>query len=378
MNHCVVIPDSFKGSMDSIEICSIIKEKILEYYPECKVTCVPVADGGEGTAECFRHAMSAQKIPLSSTGPFGEPLECYYARFGDTAVIEMAQCAGLPLAEGRLNPAKATTYGVGTMIRHAVEHGCREIVIGLGGSATNDGGTGMAAALGVQFFDQSGNRFIPTGDTLTEITRIDRQECDALLAGCKITAMCDIDNPMFGEQGAACIFGPQKGADPQMVSLLDQNLRALAKAIHQNLSLDVSILPGSGAAGAMGAGVVAFLNGSLKSGIQTVLDLVKFETICKDADLIFTGEGKIDSQSLRGKVVIGVSERAQKMEIPVIAVVGDVGSDAAGAYDRGVSAIVSINQVAVPFSQAKLRSKSDLCDTIDSLMRIFRLASQIK
>jgi glycerate kinase len=378
MKHCVVIPDSFKGSMDSLEICSIIKEKILEYEPACKVSCIPVADGGEGTADCFLHALSAQKVTLSSTGPFGEPIECYYARFQNTAVIELAQCAGLPLAEGRLNPGKATTYGVGTMIRHAVEHGCTEIVIGLGGSATNDGGVGMAAALGTIFYDQNQTPFLPTGDTLAQITKIDCNECQKLLSGCQITAMCDIDNPMYGEQGAAAVFAPQKGADASMVHLLDENLRALDQSIQRNLHKQVADLPGAGAAGAAGAGVVAFLNGNLKSGIQTVLDLVNFESICQDADLILTGEGKIDGQSLRGKVVIGVSERAKKLHIPVIAIVGDIGEDAEGAYEHGVSAIISINRVAVPFSQARQRSKTDLRDTVDTLMKIFKIHSKMK
>lgn len=367
MKKCIVMPDSFKGSISSIDACHIIQEAILAHQPDCVVDLIPVADGGEGTVDCFLEALGGEKVTVAVSGPFGEPVEAYYARCGNIAIIEMAQAAGLPQAEGRLNPAKATTYGVGELIQHAAEQGASEIYLGLGGSCTNDAGVGMARALGAVFY-RGEDAFVPDADTLHQITRFDRSAVSMHLKGCTVTAMCDIDNPLFGEQGAAYVFAPQKGADEAMVQLLDQNLRALGTLIGETADL-----PGAGAAGGMGAGVVAFLNGTLKPGIQTVLDLVSFEERLADTDAVFTGEGKIDAQSLRGKVVIGIARRAKKMGVPVIALVGDIGEGAEGAYDEGVAAIFSINQVAVPFSQARLRSKQDLRQTVDNLMRFQRI-----
>ena len=369
MKKCVIIPDSFKGSMDSIAICRIIDETILSFYPQCQNLLVPVADGGEGTVECFVQALSAEKIPVEATGPYDEPITVSYARTGDTAIVEMAMCAGLPQVEDRKNPALTTTSGVGLVIKKAVQDGCRKIILGLGGSCTNDGGTGMAHALGVRFYKASGEAFRPTGGTLHLIDKMDASQAESLLRNVEVTAMCDIDNPLYGPTGAAFVFGPQKGADKEQVLLLDEGLQNLARVILKSLGKDVAQLPGSGAAGGMGAGVAAFLNGSLQSGIQTVLNTVGFDELIKDADLIFTGEGKIDGQSLRGKVVIGVAERAKAQGIPVIAIVGDVGDDAEGAYERGVSAIFSINRVAVDFEKARLRSPRDLRSTVEALMR---------
>lgn len=373
MNKCVIIPDSFKGTLSSTQICEIIASKVKEFYPECEVIQIPVADGGEGTVDCFLHAMQADKVSVSVTGPYNEALDCYYARRDNVAIIEMAQAAGLPLVEKRKNPAITTTYGVGLMIKHAIENGCSDIIIGLGGSCTNDAGVGAACALGVKFYDKDGNAFLPTGNTLSKIVKIDTREAKSFLAHCTITAMCDIDNPMYGPNGAAYIYGPQKGADAEMVAELDYNLRRISELITDNLGIDVSRLPGAGAAGAMGAGIVAFLGGSLKSGIHTILDLIKFEQLIENADLIFTGEGKIDSQSLRGKVVIGVAERAAKKNIPVVAVVGAIGEDAEKAYDRGVGAIFSINRAPVDFEISRFQSKENLAATIDSLLRFRRL-----
>jgi glycerate kinase len=373
MKKCVIVPDSFKGTLSSLEVCEIISTKIREFYSECEIIQIPVADGGEGTVDCFLHALKAQKVYVRVTGPYNESLDCYYARKDNTAIIEMAQAAGLPLVENRKNPAITTTYGVGMMIRHAVENGCTDIVIGLGGSCTNDAGVGAACALGAKFYDKEGNAFIPTGNTLHKITTIDIAEVYRLLENCSVTAMCDIDNPMFGENGAAYIFAPQKGADTQMVAELDYNLRMLSDTIINTLGTDVSMLNGAGAAGAMGAGIVAFLGGSLKSGIHTVLDIIQFEQLIENADIIFTGEGKIDGQSLRGKVVIGVAERASRKNIPVVAVVGAIGEDAEKSYAKGVSTIFSINRAPVDFSVSRYQSKENLAATIDSLLRFYNV-----
>ena len=376
MKKCVIMPDSFKGTLSSIEICDIIKEKVLEFYPDCQVKAVPVADGGEGTVDCFLYAIDAEKVELRVQNAYMEPVDVYYAKVGSQAILEMAQPAGLPQAEGRLNPKVTSTYGVGQMIRHAVENGCTDIVIGLGGSSTNDGGTGAAAALGTVFRNAEGESFIPAGGTLKEIVSIDNSETRKLLEGVSITAMCDINNPMYGPQGAAYIFGPQKGADPEMVKELDSQLIYLSELIQKDLGTDVSRMEGAGAAGALGAGIVAFMGGKLKSGIQTVLDMIHFEELAAGADMVFTGEGRIDSQSLGGKVVIGIAERAKRLGVPVTAVVGSIGDGAEGAYELGVNAIFSINRTAEDFSVSRYKSKENLTGTVDSLIRFYMAAGK--
>ena len=380
MKKVIFMPDSFKGTMSSSEICAIMKEQVLAHFPDCKTMSIPVADGGEGTVECFIEAMNGERVTLTAKGPYMEDIESFYATVdgGKTAIIEMAATASLPMVLGRENPCLTTTFGVGQLIRDAVAKGCKKIVVGLGGSCTNDMGAGAAAGAGAVFYDADGNTFVPTGSTLHKIAKIDVSAIKKLLEGIEITAMCDIDNPLYGETGAAYVFSPQKGADPDTVKLLDENLREGAETVKKELGIDVADIPGAGAAGGMGAGMVAFFGATLKPGIETVLDTVGFEDIAKDADFIFTGEGRIDSQSLRGKVVIGIAGRAKAINVPVIAIVGDIGDNMEPAYDMGVSAIYSINRVAVDFSKAKHRSKSDLALTVDTVMRTLKLGMNLK
>ena len=375
MKKIILMPDSFKGTMSSSEICALMKEQILRHFPDCKVDSIPVADGGEGTVECFIEAMNGVRYTLTVKGPYMENIEGFYATVdgGKTAIIEMAAAASLPMVAGRENPRLTTTYGVGELIKDAVARGCKKIVVGLGGSCTNDMGVGAAAGAGAIFYDADGKSFVPTGATLSKIAKIDVKPLKELLGDVEIVAMCDIDNPLYGESGAAYVFSPQKGANPETVKLLDDNLRACAKTVKSELGVDVADLPGAGAAGGMGAGMVAFFGATLKPGIDTVLDTVGFESIAADADMIITGEGRIDSQSLRGKVVIGIAQRAKEINTPVIAVVGDIGDNMEPAYEMGVTAIYSINRVAVPFSVAKHRSKSDLALTVDTLMRTLKI-----
>ena len=370
MKKAVLIPDSFKGTMSSAEIISIMKERILHYHPDCSVVSIPVADGGEGSVDSFLAALGGEKIRLKTKGPWGDCTESFYGMLPDkTAVIEMAASAGLPQVGDRKDPSKTTTYGVGELILDAAKHGARKLVIGLGGSATNDAGCGAAAACGVSFFDKDGNKFIPVGETLDKISHIDISTMDESVKALPITAMCDIDNPFYGPTGAAAVFGPQKGADPKMVASLDSKMKALAGLIEDELGISLQQIPGSGAAGGMGGGMKAFFSAGMQMGIDAVLDITGFESLADGADIIFTGEGKIDSQSLRGKVVIGVARKAKKMGIPVIAVVGDIGDDIEGAYDEGVSGIFSINRVAVPYKEARPRAKSDMKLTIDNILR---------
>ena len=370
MKNILLIPDSFKGTMSSEEICSIMDKAIKTHYPDAEVKQIPVADGGEGSVDAFLQALGGEKRSLTVQGPFGKPMESFYGVVkGNTAIIEMAACAGLPLVGDELHPERTTTYGVGELILAAAKSGCKEIIVGLGGSATNDAGCGAAAACGVLFKDEKGKAFIPTGGTLHQVASIDCSGLDKALQNISITTMCDIDNPFYGTKGAAYIFGPQKGADAEMVKILDANLESLAKVISKDCKLDVQAIPGSGAAGGMGGGMAAFFGSALQMGIETVLDTVNFGKLLETADMVLTGEGKIDSQSLRGKVVIGVARRAKKANVPVLAVVGDISDDVEGAYDEGVSGIFSINRLAVDFKIAKKRAHKDMAMTIDNLMR---------
>ncbi|MDR1061564.1 MAG: glycerate kinase, partial [Clostridiales bacterium] len=361
LERFVLIPDSFKGTMSSAEICGILADAIRESFPEAQIRQIPVADGGEGSVDAFLRALPGKKVPARVKGPFFEDVPAFYGLLGDgeTAVVEMAACAGLPLAEGRLDPLAATTFGVGQLILEAARGGAKKIVVGLGGSATNDGGCGAAAAAGMRFLDRGGRQFVPTGGTLADIAEIDASGLDAALRGAEIVAMCDIDNPLHGPEGAACVFGPQKGASPDAVRLLDGGLMNLDAALRSSLGKDLARMPGAGAAGGMGAGMAAFFGAELRMGIEVVLDTVRFDELVKDADMILTGEGKIDAQSLRGKVVVGVARRARASGsgAPVVAIVGDVGDGAEGAYAEGVGGIFSINRLAVDFSQAKPRCR---------------------
>ena len=373
MKKAVLIPDSFKGTMSSSEIIAIMKERIEAYNPGCDIVSIPVADGGEGSVDAFLTALGGEKIKVRTKGPWGDELDSFYGMLPDkTAVIEMAASAGLPQVGDRKDPSKTTTYGVGELILAAAKNGAKRLVIGLGGSATNDAGCGAAAACGVSFLDKEGNSFIPVGGTLDKIYKIDISTMDESVRSLPITAMCDIDNPFYGPTGAAAIFGPQKGADEKMVELLDGKMKHLASIIESQLGIVLQEIPGSGAAGGMGGGMKAFFGARMQMGIDAVLEITGFEDLAAGADMIFTGEGKIDSQSLRGKVVIGVARKARKMGIPVIAVVGDIGDDIDAAYDEGVTGIFSINRVAVPYKEARLRAKSDMKLTMDNILRFMK------
>ncbi len=363
----IVVPDSFKGGISSEKFCAIAKKAINEIYPVAQVVAIPIADGGEGTVDAFLASEGGKKVRAIVNNPFFEDMESFYGVLPDkTAVIEMAACAGLPLAKGRENPLLTTTFGVGQLIRHAVDNGCERIILAMGGSATNDVGCGMACALGARFYDADGHDFVPTGGALNKIRRIDTS---GLRLGVPVTAMCDIDNPLFGKTGAAYVFAPQKGADDASVKLLDDGLRHFAKTVKSELGADIDNIKGGGAAGGLGAGAVCFLSADLKMGIDAILDAASFECQLDDADLVITGEGRIDTQSLRGKAVIGVAKRAKAKNVPVIAVVGDIGDGIEEAYKLGLSGIFSINRVAVPYDKAVLRSENDLYLTMENILR---------
>lgn len=371
----VLIPDSFKGTLSSSQICEILKTGVEKHFPGSETVSIPVADGGEGSVDAFIAAVGGTKEHVTVKNPYFEDMESYYGLIddGQTAVIEMAACAGLPLVENRKDPRKTTTYGVGQLIVAAAEKGVKKIIVGLGGSCTNDGGCGAAAAAGIRFYDEAGEEFVPTGGTTEKIRRIDLSGYNPVLRSVEIVTMCDIDNPMYGPTGAAYIFGPQKGADAKMVLELDEGIANLSQVIAQTIGKDISQIPGTGAAGAMGAGMIAFFGSRLQMGIQTVLDTVKFDQLIEDADYIFTGEGKLDSQSLRGKVVIGIAQRAKTQKKPVIAVVGGTeDSQIEQAYEMGVTAVFPINRLPEDFSVSRHHSEENLAYTVDNILRLMK------
>lgn len=372
MEKNLLVPDSFKGTLSSRQVCQVMAGQLRRFFPQAQVKSIPVADGGEGSVEAFLAAAGGERRTRTVTGPFGEPVEAFYGILGDgrTAVIEMAACAGLPLAEGRLNPERATTYGVGELLLAAKEAGCTKAILGLGGSCTNDGGVGAAAALGAKFTRADGAAFIPSGGTLGEIAALDVSPVAQALQGMELTAMCDIDNPLYGEAGAAAVFAPQKGADAAMVARLDAGLRHLGQVSARCLGRDFSHLPGAGAAGGLGFGMAAFCGAQLRMGIDAVLDAVGFDSLLPGTDVVFTGEGKIDSQSARGKVVSGVAARCRKAGVPVVAVVGQIGQGFEEMYQQGLTAVFSINRAAQPFAESRFHAGENLALTMENIARL--------
>lgn len=370
MAKYVLIPDSFKGTLSSENICRIASEEILRLEPEAEICAIPVADGGEGTVDAFLAAVGGTRAEVPCTGPCGQEVMGFYGLLPDgTAVVEMAAAAGLPLAGACRDPEKTTTYGVGQLMAHALSRGAKRLVLGLGGSATNDGGCGAAAALGAEFLDEEGRAFVPTGGTLTQIAHIRTEGLRETLAGAEVTVMCDIDNPLCGPTGAAAVFGPQKGAEAAMVARMDAGLRHLAETLEKDVGMAVLALAGGGSAGGFGAGAAAFFGGQLRMGIDVVLDLTDFDRKCRGASLVITGEGHLDSQSLRGKTVVGVARRARALGVPAAALVGGCETALDAVYAEGVSGVFPIHPALCTWPQAAARTEEDLRFTMGNLLR---------
>lgn len=375
MQNFILVPDSFKGTLSAIEVCNIMKSSIKNLYKDANIISVPVADGGEGTVDAFLYALGGEKKSIWVSDAFNEQkILAHYAMLkDDIAVIEMATCAGLPLVKNRLEPDKTTTFGVGELIIDAINSGAKKIILGLGGSATNDGGCGMAAALGVKFKDEQDQEFIPTGGTLSKIYKIDMNNIYPKIKDIEFISMCDVDNPLCGKLGASAVFAPQKGADEDMVKSLDEGLAHLAKIIKRDIHIEVKDIKGAGAAGGLGAGSIAFLQSKLTKGIDVILDTIKFDELVSKADIVFTGEGKFDSQSLHGKVVMGVANRSQKYKTPVIVVTGAIGENIQEAYNKGITAIFSINKEPMEFSKSALKSKENMILTMENILRLLKI-----
>ncbi len=358
MKKFLLAPDSFKGTLTASEVCEIEKSAILEVYPDASVVCVPMADGGEGMAESYRLMLGGEKIIRRVTGPLGDPVDAGYTMLpGGMAVMEMAAAAGLPLTGGRRCPLRASTFGVGEMLLDARGRRAAEVLLGLGGSATNDCGIGMAAALGYRFLDSAGRVVEPLAANLGRIDRIVPPESDLNL---RVTAACDVNNPLLGPEGATYVFGPQKGVTEDVRPLLEAAMARFSKVLEQTFRGFDPYMPGTGAAGGMGAAVSVFLNASLEPGIDMLLDAIGFDRLAGEADIIVTGEGRMDAQSLRGKVSSGVGFRAMKAGRPCFAICGSLGKGAELLSACGITASYAASEDGRPFDDIAKTCREDL------------------
>jgi glycerate 2-kinase len=375
----VIASDSYKGSNTSIKVAGAIERGIKKVDPSLDVVKLPVADGGEGLVQALVPDEN-KWIYVDVKGPMGEAAKAEYALYDkDTAVIEMASASGLPMVpEEQKDPSKASTYGTGQLIKDALDRGCRTILIGIGGSATNDGGTGMARALGVKFLDAGGNEVDAVGGNLDSIADVDLSGLFPSVKEATIKVACDVDNPLCGEHGASAIYGPQKGATPEMVKMLNANLGSLAKVMEKKTGKDMSEVPGAGAAGGLGFGLMAFTGGVLEKGIDLVLDSVGFDESLEGAELVITGEGRIDGQSVRGKVPVGIAARAKKKNLPVLVIAGDIGPGISNLYDYGIDAVMSTVNKAMPLKEALERSTELLEDGAERAYRMIKIGMDIK
>ncbi|MBE4907622.1 glycerate kinase [Bacillus luteolus] len=356
----VIAPDSFKGSLSAIEVCQFMKEGVLQAIPHANVTEMPMADGGEGTLECLINGTNGTFFEEVVKGPLGQPVQAKWGILGGgskTAVIEMAQASGLTLiSKKERNPRRTNTYGTGQLIKCALDKGCTRIIIGLGGSATNDGGMGMAAALGVRFYNKNGESLPLGGITLAELDVVDVDELDPRVKNLEFIIASDVTNPLCGPTGASTIFGPQKGASSKDAKELDDALRNFAEKVHESVGKDILHIPGSGAAGGLGGGLIAFLNAKVSSGIEIIMNTLGFEEYIKDADLVLTGEGRTDEQTIYGKVPVGVARVAKKYNVPAICISGSLGEGTDQLYEQGITAVFSI--IDAPNSLEEIFSKT--------------------
>jgi glycerate kinase len=369
----VLAPDSYKGSLTAIQACDAMEEGIRRVISDAEIVKVPMADGGEGTVQSLVDAMNGHMVEAKVSNPLGEPVWAKYGILQDqeTAVIEMAEASGLYLIDSkRRNPLLTTTYGTGELILDALNRGCRKFILCLGGSATNDGGAGMAQALGVKLVDEVGDDLPFGGGSLNRLHRIDVTGLDPRIKDSSFTAACDVDNPLCGMTGASYVFGPQKGAVAEMIALLDQNLVHYAYLIEKQLGKSVRDLPGAGAAGGLGAGIIAFLEGSLKKGVQIVIEATRLEEKIYGADLVLSGEGQSDYQTEYGKTPYGVAKAASETGVSVVLISGSIGLGIETLYEHGVTSVFSMIDRPMTLENAMKNAKQLLTDMTERVIRL--------
>lgn len=372
----VIAPQSFKGSISALDAARAMEQGVKRVFPDTETVLAPVADGGDGTLETLVEATEGDIRSAKVTGPIGEPVEAEWGALGDgeTAMIEMARTSGLALLSlDERDPLRATTYGLGEIIREALDAGFRSFIVGIGGSATNDGGAGMAQALGVRLLDKSGNDLSPGGAALADLRKIDTSGLDARAAASQFSVACDVSNPLTGSEGASAVYGPQKGATPELVEQLDAALGNFAKVVERDIGRSVDDVPGSGAAGGLGGGMMAFLDGSLRAGVDIVLDQVGLNEQLEGADLVITGEGQLDFQTVYHKAPIGVAWRAKERGIPVIAISGSLGQGFEDVHPEGIDAVASIVCAPMSLDEASTRSGELIADAVAEAMRFMKV-----
>lgn len=377
----VIAIDSLKGSLSSIEAANAIKKGILNVDKSADIKIMSLADGGEGTVEALVQGMNGKEESIMTTGPVGEKVKAMYGILEgtNTAIIEIAQASGLPLVKDEYrNPLNTTTYGVGEIIREAINKGCRNFIVGIGGSATNDAGVGMLQALGFEFYDENNNLVGLGGKVLNKIKSIKTDNKMKELSECNFKIACDVNNPLFGTNGAAYVYGPQKGATPEIVKELDDGLRNFAEVVKSDLGKDIADIEGVGAAGGLGFAFLAFLNSRLESGIKIILDEIKLEDELKDADFVITGEGRLDNQTAMGKAPIGVAKLAKKYGVKVIGLAGATTSDAKKCNEEGIDAYFSIINGAMTIEEAmdKNIASDNMAETTTQVFNLIKILSK--
>ena len=379
MKKIVIAPDSFKESLTALEVAEAIKNGFQAVFPDAEYCLVPMADGGEGTVEALVAVTDGKTVHTQVTGPAGNQVEAHYGLLGDgkTAVIEMASASGLHhVAQDDRDPSLATSRGTGELIRHALDAGVRHIIVGLGGSATNDAGMGMLASLGVKLTDAQGNAISDGGAALINLQNIDVTELHPAMAECTFEVACDVDNPLLGERGATAIFGPQKGADKQALTSLEKALTHLADVLVANGFSDQRNTSGAGAAGGMGFGMMTFMKASFRPGIEIVVEATNLKDIVKGADLVITGEGRLDSQTIFGKTPIGVAKTAKLYNIPVIGIAGSLSADVAVVCDHGIDAVFSIMPRVMTLKEAFADAEVNVTFTAKNIATVMAMQAK--
>ncbi|MFD0590400.1 glycerate kinase [Paenibacillus sp. GCM10027627] len=374
--NIVIAPDSFKGSLTAQEAGRAIERGIKRAFPEIETKVIPMADGGEGTMDCLISATGGKFVRHSVLGPLGKKTESGFGILGNgtTCIIEMAMSSGLYLIESdERNPLHTTTYGFGELIRAALDQGCRQFILALGGSATNDGGAGMLQALGVQLLNRAGGEIGFGGGQLHELETIRIDRLDARILESEFMIACDVDNPFVGEKGASAVFGPQKGATPEMVEQLDQGLTHFANVIERTLGVAIHDVPGTGAAGGLAGGILAFLQGKLESGVSIVARFAGLAEAIRSADLVISGEGRVDAQTIRGKTPFGVAKTAKDYGVPVILLAGSIGEGIEQLYEHGVTGVFSIVNRPMALEEAMERTGELLEQSAEQVIRIMNL-----
>jgi len=370
----VIAPQGFKGNLTALQVSRAIDRGLRRVIPDVVTALIPMADGGEGTTQALVDAIGGEMVLVEVTGPMGGRVIGRWGFLSDgaTAVIEMAAASGLSLVPSHeRNPLLATTYGTGELIRGALEKGCRKFIIGIGGSATNDGGAGMAQALGVNLLDAKGRSIAWGGAALADLEKIDITTIDRRLADCDVLLASDVTNPLCGTEGASCVYGPQKGASAEMVVQLDAALAHYADVIKRDLNIDIRDIPGAGAAGGLGAGLMVFLKAKVLPGVDVVIQATGLVEHLEDADLVFTGEGRIDNQTACGKTPVGVARRAKEFGLPVIAIAGEIGSGYQAVYEQGIDTVFSIAPGPISFSQSTGMAEELIADVAERAIRLF-------